>query len=195
MRILGIDGGYHGGLTLIENGKILFKSVMPIIEIKKAKGKKHDYDEVNIYRFMQEHKPDIAVLEKAQSMPDMAAQAVFNTGQCYGFFKGLFVGMQIPYTIVHSKTWQTVMFRDMPKEDTKAMSAIVCGRLFPTEDFRATERCKNIHDGLTDSTLIALWYERVMLGQISRSISAATETPVTAVAVKNNIVSIEIGDI
>jgi hypothetical protein len=49
------------------------------------------------------------------------------------------------------------MLRDQPHGDTKKASAIIAKRLFPGETFLATERCKKVHDGLTDATLLALY--------------------------------------
>ena len=94
----------------------------------------------------------------------------------------------IPYTLVHSKTWQKQMWQGIPEQrgpstqvtkivkgnkttytkkgtvETKMMSQIAAQRLFPGTDFRdpnrKTERAKSIHDGATDSVLIAEYGRR-----------------------------------
>ena len=69
---------------------------------------------------------------------------------------------KIPYTLVHPKTWQKVMFMDMPKEDTKKMSYIVCSRLFPGTSWLANERCRKPHDGILDAVMLACYGFRIL---------------------------------
>ena len=89
----------------------------------------------------------------------------------------------IPYTLVHSKTWQKEMWQGVPQQfkkaksktsikngvktvtkanpekDTKAMSRIAAQRLFPNAELRnperATERGKVPDDGVCDAALMA----------------------------------------
>lgn len=85
--------------------------------------------------------------------------------------------LNIPHTLVHSKTWQREMWQGVPKQytgalteagnrkiDTKAMSLIAANRLFPTIDKRdpnrKTERAQSIHDGVVDALLMAEYGRR-----------------------------------
>ncbi len=162
MKILGIDNGLDGALFQIEsdmNGnQVTTHNVMPVID----GGKKREYDVNAITNFISNLRPDHAFLEKAQAMPGQGVSSMFSIGLGYGIVRGVLSALKIPYTLVHPKTWQKEMFRDCPKDDTKAQSVIVAKRLFPQLDFLATPRCRVAHDGLTDAALIATYGKRVL---------------------------------
>ena len=52
------------------------------------------------------------------------------------------------------------MFKGMNTKDKKA-SIKWCQRRYPKEEFRASERCTKLHDGLTDATCLAIYCYRV----------------------------------
>lgn len=160
MRILGIDNGYDGALVCI-SGKSVAKTIMPAITVKDSK---REYDVNAIVKFITLAAPDHVFVERAQAMPGQGVSSMFSIGKGYGIMLGILAALQVQHTIVHPKTWQKTMFRDCPKSDTKAMSAIVCKRLFPQFDWKASERCKNVHDGLTDAALIAEYGRRQLAG-------------------------------
>ncbi len=154
MRILGADNGLDGALALVEADSTVAAFIMPVVVVKDSK---RDYDVTAIVRLLRELKPDHVFIEKAQSMPGQGVASMFSTGRGYGLMCGIVAALEIPYTLVHPKTWQKVMFKDLPKSDTKAMSYIVCSRLWPKHSWRASPRCKKPHDGMTDAALIALY--------------------------------------
>jgi hypothetical protein len=164
MRILGVDPGLSGGLVLLDNGKPVLRHVMPVIEIKKAKGKgtRREYDIPMLAMLIREANPDSAVIELQHAMPGQGGVSMFSIGLGYGILRGLVAGLSIPYSIVHAKTWGKVMFADCAKQDTKAMAAVICGRLWPDIDWRATERCKKAHEGLCDAALISEFGRRML---------------------------------
>lgn len=159
MRILGIDNGLDGGLVVVDDGKILAKKVTPTVTVKASK---REFNAVEIVTFIRDLKPDHIFLEKAQAMPGQGVSSMFSIGLGYGLYRGILTALYLPFTLVHPKTWQGLMFRDLPKGDTKAMSYIVCMRLWPKEDWKASERCKKPHDGLTDAAMIAGYGSRML---------------------------------
>ena len=136
---------------------ILEKIRMPIIESTKGK---NEYNIVEIVNIINKYKDAEIVIEKAQAMPKLGTVQAFNFGKNYGILLGVFAALQRRFYIVHSKTWQTEMFRDMNYKDTKQASAIAAQRLFPSENFIATERSKKIHDGMTDALLMGVYSQR-----------------------------------
>lgn len=165
MRILGIDNGLDGAYVLLDEGVPVARHIMPIIKVKASK---REYDTPALVRLIRDLAPDHAYLEKAQSMPGQGVASMFSIGNGYGIQRGILAALAIPHTLVHPRTWQTVLFRDLPKSDTKAMSPIVCGRLWPAVDWRASQRCRIAHDGLTDAALIAEYGRRTLSGLTSR---------------------------
>lgn len=162
MKILGIDNGLDGGLVIIDDeheDKILMKEIMPTIIVKKSK---REYDAPMIKSLINYRNVDHAFIEKAQAMPGQGTVSMFMTGYGYGMIRGIISAMGIPYTLVHPKTWQKEMFRDLPKTDTKSMSVIVCKRLWPKADWRASERCRKSHTGLCDAAMISEYGRRIM---------------------------------
>lgn len=164
MKVLGIDNGLRGALVCLNTNNATFalqKTVMPIIE---SKGDKTEYDVGAITDFIVSCAPDHIYLEYAYCMPKMAVQSVFSTANGFGIMRGIIGALKIPHTLVRPQEWQKAMFCGCGKNDTKATSVKVCKRLFPQFDWRATERCKKAHDGLTDAALIAEYGRRLLAG-------------------------------
>jgi hypothetical protein len=163
MKVLGIDNGLEGALVLLDGPRVE-KSVMPTMS--KPSGKGNEYDIAAIIRQLEAWKPDKAFLEKAQAMPaslrgrQQGGVSSFSTGYGYGVMRGVLAALKIPHELVHPKTWQKLLFADMAKTDTKAASVAKAQQLWPSVDWRATERCKVLHHGLTDAALIAEWGRR-----------------------------------
>jgi len=161
MNILGIDPGKDGYLCqLTEHGPRFWPT--PTVRIGKT-GNKRDYDVAAMRSILSGVMPEMVVLEKQQSMPTelhgrrQGTASSFSTGFGYGLWYGLIVGLGLPLTIVHARTWQAKLCRDVPGDSTKARSIIAAGRLFPAVDLRATERCRVAHDGKADALLLAYY--------------------------------------
>lgn len=151
--IIGIDPGFNGGICILnEKGKILNKYVMPIKEVKG----KRELDSQKIKEILENAKPvKILGIEKQQSIYNINTSIVFKMGRGMGILEGLAIGLEIPYILILSRQWQKEMFGGLGKGDTKQQSRKLATKLFPNEDFIATKRSRILHDGMTDSTLIA----------------------------------------
>jgi len=153
----GVDIGLDGALVVIKNGKIESRSVMPIFKSTKSR---REYDTQKICNFFRKIKNGFVVIEKCHAMPKLGTVQSFNLGKGFGLIIGIVSALNLPYHIVHARTWQKEMFKDLNYKDTKQASKIVAKRLFPNENFLATERCRKEHSGLTDATLISVWGKR-----------------------------------
>lgn len=163
MKVLGIDNGFAGALVLLDGTLIARAEVMPVL-----KAAKNEYDLSTVRRIILEMAPDHVVIEKGFALPGQGVCSTFSIGHGYGLMRGLVVGLGLPHTVVHPRTWQGVVFRDLPKDDTKVLASRVCGQLWPTYDFRATPKCKKMHEGICDAVLIAEYGRRTLSGQANR---------------------------
>ena len=159
MRIAGIDNGKDGAIVVLDGGSVLSRIIMPTIDIK---GGKREFDLPGIVQVFKAGSVDHAFVERAQAMPAQGVSSTFSIGHGFGLICGVLAALQIPTSIVRPQTWQGVMFRDMGKSDTKALSMLIAGRHWPKVDWRATVRCKNLHDGLTDAACIAEYGRRLI---------------------------------
>lgn len=179
--IIGIDNGFDGGIAHIYADGRAIATVMPTLNFTAAprKGKKHDrtvreYDEGAINELLLgfDNTNSFAFIEHAQAQSRYDPQLKrhvpqgsvtnFNTGFGFGLLRGMLAARMIPYQIVRPQAWQKVMFDGMTNTaDTKTLSAIVAGRLFPDLDLRKSERCRTPHDGKTDALLIAEYGRRL----------------------------------
>lgn len=154
--IIGIDPGNAGALAFFDKGVAVSVLDMPVLKMEgKGKTKKgnikvhtvideqllreHLYERINI-----EH----VFIEKSQSMPGQGAPATFNYACGYGIIRGICVGLQIPYTLVHPATWRKALMKDMDKG--KGSSIIRAKQLFPNMDIGKK-------DGRAEALLIG-WY-------------------------------------
>lgn len=156
--ILGYDGGYKGGITLIEdNGELIYSIPFPVI--KGGKGTRTQYDIQEIVKLCKEAKEKdnnlFAVMEKSQVTPVAGKNACFSMGHYLGMVQGILEAIGVSYQLVSARTWQSVILKDMPGKDTKAKSILWCKRKYPDVDWRETPRCKIDHDGKTDSCAIS----------------------------------------
>jgi hypothetical protein len=149
--LLGIDPGIDGALAALDDLGPRF--VCPIPTIESGKGRSQ-YD----LQALRSHisKASHVFFEKLQPMPGtFGASANFGLGRAGALIEGVCVGLQVPYTMVHPKTWQKVMLEGTPGADTKQRSILAAKRLFPAWSLRRTERCKKDDDGIADALLIA----------------------------------------
>jgi len=150
MIYVGIDGGLKGGMTIIDDdGEILLCKALPLI------GKDYDLKKIGFYIF-QFGKENIKVLfEDAGCRPMNGPKQNFKIGEMFGQIKGFLHTCELSYQTIRPQKWQKEIFNGMTVKDTKIASAEWCSRKYPNFDFRASERCRKLHDGMTDACCIA----------------------------------------
>lgn len=158
MIICGIDPGFTGAIATIEDGQG-YVIDMPIIKtVKKAKnGKtstKSELDGVGVRSFLEKENPSHVFIEKAQTMPDQGVASSGRYMDSYGQIKGICIGLGLPYTLVHPRTWKKLIMHDMGKE--KGESIVRAKQLFPSVDLPL----KKDH-GKADALLIAEYGRRI----------------------------------
>ena len=166
---IGIDVGSKGFISTQKNG---------VWEHFSIEGNDL-YQLSEIMRQMRLNNANIAcVIEDVHSIFGSSSKSTFNFGFNKGYLVGLLAANQIPYTLVQPKQWQNEMWgnsdivvtykkvtikgKEVSKKEvnTKQTSINCAKRLFPTMDFRKSERAKNIDDNKVDSVLMAEYARR-----------------------------------
>lgn len=151
-NILGVDPGLNGGLVVINaDGEIVAKTVVPIFD-----GKRKEYDIKSIEAFIRQNNVGLAVLEKSTTRPLQSAQSTFTTGKGFGMYWAIFHVMGIKLALVSPQVWQKAIIQS-PKGESKQYAMLYCARTWPREEWRATPRSKNPHDGLCDAACLAAY--------------------------------------
>lgn len=153
---IGIDPGINGGMVCLDQaGNIRRKTVMPIIKV----GTKNKLDPRGIIDWFKqcftEEEIRIVAIEEQRPMHKQGITSTFSIGRGYGILEGIVAALDIPYELIRAVDWQREMFRGFPKGKTKELSVRVAQQLYPKEDFKRSIRCTKLHDGMTDSCLLA----------------------------------------
>ena len=158
----GIDNGIGGGLAFYDSEKNVLEAMpMPIVSVKKAKGNKNEYSIAEIVGILTSRPITFAVIERAQAFPGQGVVSMFNIGRGFGIMEGMLAALEIPYMVVHSKTWQKKMFEGVAHTDTKQASVLVAQRLFPGVKFVGSDRATKLHNGMTDAALMAYYGTKI----------------------------------
>lgn len=160
MVIVGIDPGNAGAIAFLK-GKEAWVYDMPTFttegkgKTKKGNVKKHTVlDEQELFNLLSSDLIDHMFIEKSQSMPGQGAPATFNYAAGYGIIRGICVGLQIPYTLVHPATWRKALMKDMDKG--KDSSLVRAKQLFPKVEIGKK-------DGRAEALLIAFYGKKELL--------------------------------
>ena len=99
----------------------------------------------------------VACVEKVGAMKGQGVTSMFTFGKSAGFIEGVLTGLGIPYQLIPPATWKRE-FSLIGKD--KRASIVVCKKLFPDVDLKATNRCRKDSDGMAESLLMALYAKR-----------------------------------
>lgn len=163
---IGIDIGLKGGISIISEGKVVFKSSMPQLTDKEV-------DMRMLFKILRSaaNRWECSVgFEQLQAIHMVGASQTFGLGFQAGLIEGCVQASGLPYTRFKAVNWQKEMFvgikpvfkivKKKQKLDTKAMAWAVCHRLFPKVSFLATKKSSVPHEGIVDATCIAKYMER-----------------------------------
>ena len=124
-KIIGIDPGLSGACAVLEEGKFTTFFDTPIFKV----GSKKEYNINEMAKFLSSHITASVFIEKQLPIPRQSSQSTFKTGYGFGLWVGIITTLNLPYTIVHPKTWKKKMLKDMPKEKDASRSRAI--QLFP----------------------------------------------------------------
>ena len=108
MIIFGIDPGVSGGISVLENKKVIEVFDMPtMIDGKKSKRQVNGAQVTNIIKEkLDENKEFIVVVEHVNAMPGQGVTSMFNFGQSFGVIKGISSALSLPIYFVRPTKWK-----------------------------------------------------------------------------------------
>lgn len=156
--VIGIDPGKSGAVVALDMQRRPVDAWITRDAFTVAAGKtKRAYAEGLMRRALEEihgrRGIALAILEKQQAMPGQGVSSTFQTGLGFGLWRGVLAG--IPTKIVHPRTWQKEICRDLPG-DTKKRAILACFHQLPDLDLTPGRR-KKPFDGLADAGCLALY--------------------------------------
>ena len=108
MIIFGIDPGVSGGISILENKKVIEVFDMPtMIDGKKNKMQVNGSQVTNIIKEnVHANKETIVVVEHVNAMPGQGVTSMFNFGQSFGVIKGVCAALSLPIYFVRPTKWK-----------------------------------------------------------------------------------------
>jgi crossover junction endodeoxyribonuclease RuvC len=108
MIIIGIDPGVSGGISILENKKVIEVFDMPtMIDGKKNKRQVNGSQVTNIIKEnVHTNKETIVVVEHVNAMPGQGVTSMFNFGQSFGVIKGVCAALSLPIYFVRPTKWK-----------------------------------------------------------------------------------------
>jgi crossover junction endodeoxyribonuclease RuvC len=100
-------------------------------------------------------------IEKVHAMRDQGRSSIFNFGDGWGMWKGICVGLGLPYELVTPQRWTKEMLAGM--KGGKGSSIVRALELFPKAQVRGPRG--GALDGRADALLIAAFGARKVAGQ------------------------------
>jgi crossover junction endodeoxyribonuclease RuvC len=152
MKILGIDPGVRGGLSVVEVTDGVAPMLVECVDIPViGSGAKERVDVAGIRNFIEAHQPARALIERAGAMPKQGIASTFKYGRATGAIEAAITLCSIPVEIIEASAWKR--FWHLPGKD-KESGRQKALQLFPGA-LAALAR-KRDH-GRAEATLIALY--------------------------------------
>ena len=153
--ILGIDPGVHGGLAILHavirdvDAVVLLRDAVDIPTVGTGAGERVDV--AAVCTWIRQHKPTMALIERAQAMPRQGASSGFKYGRAVGALEAAIVTCEVPIEIIEPTAWKR--FFRLPGKD-KELSRQRAIQLFPAA--HAMLARKRDH-GRAEAALIAFY--------------------------------------
>lgn len=155
MKILGVDPGLKGGLTILDTEALtvtVFR--MPVNEVKKGKKKKNVYDIVRVFEAIPEGIYR-AYMEQVGAMPGQGVSSTWRFAEGVGILKSAVYARtgQLAISVTPQK-WK----KYFELSDDKNLSRDRAMAIFPLGAPKwKTKRARILDEGVTESSLIAAY--------------------------------------
>jgi Holliday junction resolvasome RuvABC endonuclease subunit len=151
MRTLGVDPGIHGGLAIVELNDGVMPQLIDATDVPVAGvGAKERVDVIAIRDWIMLHRPQHALIERAQAMPKQGASSGFKYGRAVGALEAVLACCEIPMTIIEPSAWKKFhRLRGGDKEGSRQRAL----QLFPSAHALLARRKDH---GRAEAALIAL---------------------------------------
>jgi Holliday junction resolvasome RuvABC endonuclease subunit len=186
MKILGADGGIRGGLAIVDIVDGAAPHLLDAIDIPVAGvGAKERVDVLSVRTWIETHRPDHAVIERAQAMPRQGASSGFKYGRAVGAVEATMTLCNIPLTIVEPSAWKK--FHNLHKApgqtatEVKEASRQRALQLFPAAHRLLSRRMDH---GRAEAALIAI---TPIHGISAQAEKAQPTAPITSASQVENV--------
>ena len=169
MFVCGIDPGIRGGLAIVNdvNGIGALRDTIDNPTIGERVRERVDVLTVRVW--IDRHRPDFALIERAQAMPRQGTSSGFKYGRAVGALEAAVMLCGVPLEIIEPTAWKR--FWKLPPKD-KERSRQRALELFPAAHALLARK---LDHGRAEAALIAVFGIRN-----SRSIAAPSEAPINA---------------
>jgi hypothetical protein len=158
MIIMAFDPGISGGYAILANKELVCRGKMPID--KNLKNKKSTINLDEVINLINAYKPDVVVLERQAPRPGEGISSSWTSGYNFGLLFALSSFLVKNVVLVSPRSWATKLHDPNSQlENPKEKSLEVAKKLFPNENFLATQRSSKPHEGIIDALLISYWYQ------------------------------------
>lgn len=155
-KILGIDPGVDGGLSIIdEQFNLIACTPMPTI---KFDGKKRRVDPRPVFDFIALHAPELAIVELVGAMPGNGVTSMFNFGDAFGVVRGIAECLCQDVRYSRPQEWRGYQsLSGLSKEQIAEIAYEVFGesQIYGKPYKRKGEIKRKTCDGISDSLMIA----------------------------------------
>jgi len=169
---LGIDPGNNGGIAVIIDNELVFKSVVPTKKVRYTKSGKErvetDYEKlqeifVEIQKIVKDSEREcIATIERVHARFGDTPITAFALGSSFSALLSACIYSDFTVERVSPQKWQTFLFENVQectkrdgKRDTKKMALNYITSIMIGTDFRKSKRARVPHDGIIDASCIA----------------------------------------
>ncbi len=154
MRIIGIDPGLSGGISILEEKKVIGIFDMPVMaEGKKNKKQLNSAQLVNILKnHIHQSGETVVVVEQVNAMPGQGVTSMFNFGQTFGAIKGICAALNLPIFFVRPSKWKKYFELINSSKDSSRTKVI---EMYPSLSNQLSRK-KDVNK--SDAILIARYY-------------------------------------
>ncbi|HGY9638086.1 TPA: hypothetical protein ACOJPK_003570 [Pseudomonas putida] len=158
-KILGIDPGLSGGLSIIDE-RFNFIACIPMPTIKVDGGKRR-VDARPVFDFIELHKPELAIVELVGARPGQGVTSMFSFGDAFGVVRA--VAECLCPVVRYSRPQEWRGFQSLSGL-SKEQIAEVAYEVFRVEEVYGKARAgkRAVRDGISDSLMIAKYGVRFL---------------------------------
>ena len=141
--IMGLDPGASGAVAFYypDHPKMISAYDVPLVE--------KNINAAALYDLINQHRPDLAVVELVHSMPKQGVASSFNFGKSYGIALGVIGSLKIPAVHVSPTKWKKYFALSADKEEARALAI---SKWPASEHFRRKK-----DNGRAEAALLALY--------------------------------------
>lgn len=166
MIYIGIDNSLSGALCILSGSKIVAMTTMPVkkyVPPKKGAKTTREIDIVDAWHWINSivgHQlSDVFVMieKPTNAKTYRAAEAMAGS---FHALRSMCELKNLKWKRVTPQAWHTIMIPGCKKGETKVAALKAARKIWPEENWLATNRSKVPHDGLVDAALIAEFCRR-----------------------------------